>query len=68
MAHNLAETRGRGADYEPYFPSEWALTSLLPLTSNYPTTQPLTCSPWQERKHILTYSNVVTTAMGNKEG
>jgi hypothetical protein len=42
MAHNLPETRGRGADYEPYFPSERALTSLLPLTSNYPTTQPLT--------------------------
>jgi hypothetical protein len=42
MAHNLPETRGRGADYEPYFPSEWALTSSLPLTSNYPTTQPLT--------------------------
>jgi hypothetical protein len=42
MAHNLPETRGRGADYEPYFPSERALTSLLPLTSNYLTTQPLT--------------------------
>jgi hypothetical protein len=22
MTHNLPETRGRGADYEPYFPSE----------------------------------------------
>jgi hypothetical protein len=30
MAHNLPETRGRGADYEPYFPSERALTNLLP--------------------------------------
>jgi hypothetical protein len=42
MAHNLPETRGRGADCEPYFPSEQALTSLLPLTSKYPMTQPLT--------------------------
>jgi hypothetical protein len=38
MGHNLPETRGRGADYEPYFPSERALTGLLP---NYRTTQPV---------------------------
>jgi hypothetical protein len=37
MAHNLPETRRRGADYEPYFPGEQALTSLLPLP-NDPTT------------------------------
>jgi hypothetical protein len=34
MAHNLPETQGRGAEYEPYFPSE---RGLLPLTSNDPT-------------------------------
>jgi hypothetical protein len=48
--------RGWGADYEPYFLCERALTSSFPLTSNYPTTQPLTwpflllwrnCNPWQ---------------------
>jgi hypothetical protein len=37
MALNLPETqvasaRGRGADYEPYFPSDWALASLLATT------------------------------------
>jgi hypothetical protein len=36
MAHNLPNTRGQGADYEPYFPSERASTS------NYPMIQPLT--------------------------
>jgi hypothetical protein len=38
MAHNLPKTRGRGADYEPYF-LERALASLLRLTKNYPMTQ-----------------------------
>jgi serine/threonine protein kinase len=44
MAHNLPETRGRFADYEP---SERAFTSLLPMTSNYPRTQSLTLLVWQ---------------------
>jgi hypothetical protein len=30
--------RGWGADYEPFFSSEWTLTSLLPFTSDYPMT------------------------------
>jgi hypothetical protein len=38
----VSGARGRGADYEPYFPTERALTSLLPLTSSYPMTQSLT--------------------------
>jgi hypothetical protein len=35
----MGAAQGQGADYEP---NERALTSLLPLASNYPTTQPLT--------------------------
>jgi hypothetical protein len=34
------QTEGRGADYKQHYPRERSLTSLLPLTSNYPTTQP----------------------------
>jgi hypothetical protein len=41
-AHNPPETGGRGANYETYFPSEQALTRLLPLTSSYPMNKPLT--------------------------
>jgi hypothetical protein len=82
MIHNLPETRGRGADYEPYFPSERALTGLLPLTSNYPTAQPFT---WpfltalaelrrleetvigvENMAHIFAHSSIVTMATGNK--
>jgi hypothetical protein len=32
--------RGRGADDEPYFPSERALTSLLPMTTQQPNRLP----------------------------
>jgi hypothetical protein len=79
MAHNLPETRGRGADYEyNYFPSERALTSLLPLTSNYPMTQPLTwpfltalaelrrLEEIATHEYIFAHSSVVAMAMGNK--
>jgi hypothetical protein len=79
MAHNLPETRGRGAEYEPYFPSERALTSLLPLTSNYPTTlaipdysgramaarRKLQPMGAENMAHIFAHSIIVTMAAGN---
>jgi hypothetical protein len=58
MVHNLLETRD--ADYEPYF-SERALTSLLHLSSNYPTTQPLTCP------FLIAQSNGIETATNDNQ-
>jgi hypothetical protein len=58
-----------------YFPSEQALTSLLPLTSNYPTAQLLTWLflvalaelQWPASlKKLQPMASVVTVATGNK--
>jgi hypothetical protein len=67
MAHNLPKTRGRGADYEPYFPSEWAVAStqrpsaylaILDCSGSLKKLQPMAVE-------IFAYSSIVTMATGN---